>query len=155
MIMVVVPQDFRKIAKYSHSHDNFKCADAKCIASSATYIKQSHFGCYVSFPHVANWVSFMPMSILDVISGFSRRRVIKFARFFFFFYVLTVPLFWLLMDLFFPGMEFCICGLNLPGTPLLSLCFLWIVGLKFEVKQPRTIFPLQMRVHHENVSGFS
>lgn len=85
MIMVVVPQDLRKIAKYSHSHDNFKCADAKCIASSATYIKQSHFGCHVSFPHVANWVSFMPMSILDVISGFSRRRVIKFASFFVFF----------------------------------------------------------------------
>lgn len=51
--------------------------------------------------------------------------------------------------------SFCIHGVTLPGTPLLSFCFLWMVCLTFKVKRHRTIFPLQIRAHNENVSGFS
>lgn len=55
------------------------------------------------------------------------------------------------MSLFFPGEH----GVTLPGTPLLSFCFLWMVGLKYKLKLLRTVFPLQIRVRHENVSGFT
>lgn len=97
------------------------------------------------------WVSYR-LSVLDLISGFNRKRVIKCA--YIFFRVSTVIMCWLSMNLFFPGKAFFIY-VTLPGTPILSFCFLWIVSLTFKVKRHRTIFPLQIRVRHENVSGFT
>lgn len=68
---------------------------------------------------------------------------------------ITVTMFWFSVNLFFPGMVFCIHGVTLSGTPLLSICFLWMVSLKFKVKWQGAIFPLEIRVRNENVSGFA
>lgn len=81
------------------------------------------------------------MSILDGISGFNRKYVIK--------YIISTGFQWTysFLKCHFANVDLL--------APFLSFCFLWMVGMKFKLKQHRTTFPFEIRVSHENVNGFT
>lgn len=108
---------------------------------------QSLFGCRVSFLlrgescgfHTGR-VSQMPLAVLTGRGWFNVPVYIYFSHIF------SVSLFWLSMNVFFPGVFAFTVSPSL-GLGSYPFCFLWMDSL--------TYFLLQIRVRHEHVSGFT